>query len=107
MSAQCGGSTLRISPALDHAIRTGAWELTPAGHKLPLKPGRLVRIACYQRYGLTRTAKILGISQNGLASWLQRQGIVMAGKGNRRRRPPIIGGPASKAAASLYLPGRR
>ena len=111
--------TAHVSPVLDHAIRTGAWQLKPPGRVRTLKPGRLVRIACYQRYGLNRAAQALGLAKTTLEQWLRDNGVPLVGKGNRTgksqrvqvrparctwRRKSVIGHPDTER---IYLPGRR
>ena len=88
-----------ISRALDLAIRSGATELRMPGR--PMRPGRLVRIACYQRYGMNLAARQLGIAKNTLEEWLRANACELAGKGNRRARTPS---PRARSVAGASAP---
>ena len=92
-----------ISRALDLAIRSGATELRMPGR--PMCPGRLVRIACYQRYGMNLAARQLGVAKNTLEEWLRANDCKLVGKGNRRARTPSPRAlPVADACASTAAP---
>lgn len=95
---------------LARAIDRGETEFKPSGPR-KLVPGRLVRIACYRRYGLVRAAKQLGMNQGTLAGWLHQEGIKPEGKqrpllppGPKWHRARLIGKPDTE---KLYNGGRR
>lgn len=65
----------RISIPLAHAIDSGAWELSWKSGRYFKGPGRLVRIALYNRMGLAGAAKQLGLTPGALTEWLRAEGI--------------------------------